>query len=322
MVEKGMESNLHREDSTVKRRFWTFSRKEALAAYLFVSPFIIGFLVFTLFPMLFSIYMSFSEWDIARPPVWVGLQNYQAMFSDKVLGQAWYNTLFFVIFSVPLTLAFSFALALLLNRKMKAGGVWRTVFYLPAVMPAVATTILWLWIFTKDFGLLNYILSPLGLPKISWLGDPNYTKISLIIMSLWQAGGGTVILLAALKNVPQELYEAAMIDGANSWQRFRHITIAMVSPALFFQLIISMIGALQMFTQTYVLAGRNQNSPGGPRNSLMFYVMYLYLNAFRYFNMGYASAMAWVLFFVIVLITLIQFKTLGNKVYYEFETRR
>jgi multiple sugar transport system permease protein len=196
------------------------------------------------------------------------------------------------------------------------------LFYLPAVVPAVATTILWMWIFNKDFGLLNSLLVALGMEKVSWLGDPRFTKPSLIIMGLWGAGGGTVILLAALKNMPGELHEAATIDGANAWQRFWYITIPMVSPALFFQLIVSVIGTLQIFTQAYVLVGRNSTSFGGPRNSLLFFVPYLYLNAFRFFKLGYASALAWALFVVIVLVTLLQFRMLGRRVYYEFDVRR
>lgn len=296
--------------------------REAVAAYLFTAPFSIGFLIFTAFPMVFSIYMSFHEWDIANPPVWVGLGNYTTLMGDELFRTAVFNTVYYVLLSVPLGMAVSFGLALLLNQRVRGEGIWRTIFYLPSVVPLVATTVLWMWILNKDFGLLNAILSWFGIAKISWLGDPRYTKISLVLMSLWGAGGGTVILLAALKNVPNELYEAARIDGAGSWARFRHITIPMVSPALFFQLIIAVIGTLQIFTQAYVLAGRNQSSFGGVRNSLLFFVPYLYLNAFRFFKLGYASAMAWVLFIVIVIITLIQFKTLGSRVYYEVDTRR
>jgi len=297
-------------------------RREALAAYLFTAPFLLGFLIFTLFPMLFSIYMSFHEWNITTPPEPVGLENYARLLTDPQFQIAVGNTLYYVLLSVPLGLVTSFSLALLLNQRVRGEGIWRTLFYLPSVVPAVATTILWMWIFNKDFGLLNALLANFGIAKVSWLGDPNFTKPSLILMSLWGAGGGTVILLAALKNVPVELYEAATLDGANAWQRFWRITIPMVSPALFFQLIMSVIGALQIFTQTYVLVGRNGGSFGGPRNSLLFFVPYLYLHAFRFFKLGYASAMAWVLFIAIVLITLVQFKVLGSRVYYEFDSRR
>ncbi|NOK61841.1 MAG: sugar ABC transporter permease [Chloroflexi bacterium AL-W] len=308
--------------SAGRPRMSSLEKKEAIAAYLFVAPFIIGFLLFTLFPMVASFFISFTEWDIARDPEWIGLENYAAMLEDEVLGIAIYNTIFFVIISVPLGLLTSFSLAVLLDQRVHLVGMWRTLFYLPSVMPAVATTILWIWIFNKDFGLLNAMLQWFGLPKVSWLVDPRFTRYTLIIMSLWQAGGGTVILLAALKNVPTELYEAATIDGASGWQRFFFITIPMVSPALFFQLIIGVIGAIQIFAQSYVLSGRSTTSPGGPRNSLMFYVLYLYLNAFRYFNIGYASALAWLLFMVIVIITVVQFKTVGRLVYYEVDQRR
>ncbi|HEY0605192.1 MAG TPA: sugar ABC transporter permease [Herpetosiphonaceae bacterium] len=303
-------------------RMSALARREAIAAYLFTAPFAIGFLLFTAFPMLFSLYMSFHDWNITSPPVWVGTENYARIFDDPLVRTSAYNTLYYVLFSVPIGLALSFALAMLLNQRVRGEGIWRTLFYLPSVVPAVATTILWMFIFNTDFGLLNSVLAPLGFQKIKWLGDPAFTKPSLIIMSLWGAGGGTVIFLAALKNVPMELYEAATIDGANAWHRFRHITIPMVSPALFFQLIISVIGTLQIFTQAYVLVGRNSTSFGGVRNSLLFFVPYLYQNAFRFFKLGYASALAWVLFIVILVITLIQFKTLGSRVYYEFDQRR
>lgn len=293
------------------------ARREALAAYLFISPFLAGFLLFTIFPMAFSLFISTNEWDIARPPIWVGLGNYLAMARDQVFWKAVFNTAYFASFSVPLSLVASLALAALLNQQVKGTGIWRTIFYLPSLMPAVASMVLWIWIFNRDFGLLNAILSHLGVEKISWLGDPRYTKPSLVIMNLWQTGGSTVIFLAALKGVPAEFYDAAQIDGAGRWQRFRHITIPMISPVLFLQLIMGLIWALQVFTQVYVLSTRARNSPGGVRNSLMFYVLYLYLNAFRYWKMGYASALAWVLFIIILAITLVQFRTVGRLVYYE-----
>ncbi len=293
------------------------ARREAVAAYLFISPFLAGFLLFTLFPMVFSLFISLNEWDIARPPVWQGLANYAHMFEDKIFWTAVSNTAYYALLSVPLSLATGLGLALILNEKVKGTGIWRTIFYLPSLMPAVASMLLWIWIFNRDFGLLNAALAPFGVSKISWLGDPRFTKPSLILMGLWQTGSGTVIMLAALKGVPSELYDAAQIDGAGRWQRFLHITIPMISPVLFLQLIVGIIYGLQMFTQAFVLAARARNSPGGVRNSLMFYVLYLYLNAFRYWKMGYASALAWMLFLVILAITFVQFKTVGKLVYYE-----
>jgi multiple sugar transport system permease protein len=304
------------------RPFFTLARREALAAYLFTAPFTLGFLLFIAYPMAFSIYLSFHDWNFIDAPVWAGLEHYIKVFTDPLVRIASYNSLYMTLIGVPLGLTISFALAILLNQRVRGEGVWRTLFYLPSVVPAVATTILWLFIFNKEFGLLNGLLANFDIEKISWLGDHRYTKISLIIMGTWGAGGGTVILLAALKNVPVELYEAATIDGANAWHRFRYITIPMVSPALFFQLVTGVIFTLQIFTQAYVLVGRNSTSFGGPRNSLLFFVPYLYQNAFRFFNAGYASALAWVLFVVIVLITLVQFRVWGSRVYYEFDQRR
>ncbi len=303
------------------RELKPMGRREALVAYLFVAPFILGLLIFIIFPMGFSLYMSFTSWDVARPPEWIGLENYAALAEDELVHTAVYNTFFFTVFSVPLGIGVALGLAMLLNQNVRGAGLWRTLFYMPSLVPAVATTLLWVWIFNKDYGIFNAFLGLFNIPHISWLGDPRYIKPSLIIMSLWQSGGGTVIFLAALKSVPQEYYDASQLDGANAWQRFWHITLPLISPALFFMLTTGFIFSLQSFNNVYVLASRpgGVNSPGGPRNTWLFYVLYLYLNAFRYWKMGYASALAWALFVVIVIITLIQFRTVGARVYYETE---
>ncbi|WP_026370729.1 carbohydrate ABC transporter permease [Kallotenue papyrolyticum] len=323
MLRSSSETAVQRAPTQHHGRRWSrLAQQEALAAYVFIAPFVLGLLIFTAFPMLFSLVISFHTWDLTRPPEWVGLENYRQVFRDPLVRIAAGNTILYVVFSVPLGLGLSFALALLLNQRVRGEGLWRTIFYIPSVVPLVATTILWMVIFNTEYGILNALLQLLGLPKIRWLTDPRFTKPSLILMSLWSSGGSTVILLAALKQVPLELYEAATIDGASAWQRFRLITIPMISPALFFQLVTGVIFSLQIFTQAYVLAGRNVSAFGGPRNSLLFFVPYLYQNAFRFFKLGYASALAWILFAVIITMTLVQFHVLGRRVYYEFDRPR
>jgi len=289
------------------------ARSEAIDCYTFISPWIIGFLIFTVGPMLFSIGLSFCKWDIFRPAGFVGLNNYQKVAADPLFAKSLANTLFYTVFAVPLGIAGALALSLLLNRKIRGISIYRTIYYLPAILSGVAVALLWRWIFNPDYGVLNAILADtfgVGHPP-QWLMDERWSKPSLILMSLWGIGGGMVIFLAGLQGIPEQLYEAAEIDGANVLQRFRHITLPMLSPVIFFNLIMGVIGSFQVFTQVYIMTG------GGPANSTLFYVLYLFNNGFRFFKMGYASALAWVLFVIIMAVTLVQFKLAGRWVYYE-----
>ncbi|MFB3897211.1 MAG: carbohydrate ABC transporter permease [bacterium] len=296
---------------------FSIEKREAIACYLFISPCVLGLLIFTVGPMLASFFMAFTDWDILTRPAWVGIANYKEIFTDDpFFWKALWNTLYFTAFTVPLGLIGSFLLALLLNAKVKGLSWFRTAFYLPSIVPAVAGTMLWLWILHPDFGLLNAVLHGLHLPTPPWMADPAWSKPALIIMSLWGLGGGMIIYLAGLQGIPEQLYEAAAIDGANGWHRFWHITIPQMSPVIFFNLIMGMIGALQTFTQAFIMS----NGLGGPADSTLFYVFYIYNKAFREFQMGYACALAWILFVIILIITLIQFKYVGKRVYYEFGT--
>lgn len=286
-------------------------KKEALEGYLFISPWLLGFLVFTLGPLVASIFISLSKWDIFSAPQFVGLENYIAMFEDPLFKKSLWNTFYYSIFSIPLGMAGGLTLALLLNQKVKGLPIFRTIFYLPSVTSGVAVALLWKWIFNPEFGIANAILNFFGLPGLQWLNSPTWAMPALIIMSLWGVGGGMLIYLAGLQGIPRQLYEAAELDGAGSWACFVNITLPMLTPTLFFQLITGIIGSFQIFTQAFVMTN------GGPVNATLFYVLYLYRNAFQWWKMGYASALAWFLFVVILILTLIQFRLSKRWVHYD-----
>ncbi|HHW05884.1 MAG TPA: sugar ABC transporter permease [Methanothermobacter sp.] len=295
----------------MKEKKGKLARKEAREGYLYALPWFIGFTVFTAGPIIASFLLSFTNWDLIRPAEWIGFGNYNMLLEDPLFWQSLKVTSIYALFSVPLGILGGLAIAVLMNQKIKGLSVFRTIYYLPAVVSGVAVSLLWSWIFNPDFGVLNYLLSLIGINGPGWIYDEKWALPSLIIMSLWGVGGGMVIYLAGLQGVPTELYEAAIIDGASSWRRFWSITIPMISPVIFFQLIMGIIGSFQIFTQAYIMTG------GGPNNATLFYVLYLYRNAFQWFKMGYASALAWVLFIVILILTIIQFKLANRWVYYE-----
>ncbi len=287
--------------------------------YGFVAPWIIGFILLTAGPMLYSLYLSLTRATLLSPPKWVGLNNYLHMVADDPLFYtSLWNTVYFVAFSVPLGLLVSLILALLLHQRLKGIGVFRTVFFLPSITNMVAVSVLWLWIFNPEFGLINTLLDAFGIRGPLWLQSESWAKPALIIMSLWGIGGTMIIFLAALQGVPQNLYEAAELDGAGKIRKFWHVTLPMISPAFVFNLIIGVIGSFQVFTQAFVMTGSAQpGSEGGPNNATLFYVLYLYKKAFQEFRMGYASALAWVLFVIILLCTVALMKMSKSRVYYE-----
>ncbi|NPV08082.1 MAG: sugar ABC transporter permease [Anaerolineae bacterium] len=291
--------------------------KENLTGWLWAAPWVLGFLIFTLGPMLASVYFSFTDFPVISPPKWVGLENYRTMISgDKSIFQALKVTTIYAVVAIPLNLTLGFFLAILLNQPIKGVAVWRTVYYLPAVVSGVAVALLWQWIFNTDFGLANWLLSLVGVKGPRWLLDPGWALPALIIMSMWGVGGGMIINLAGLQSVPTHLYEAAEIDGAGAWRRFWTVTVPMVSPVIFFNLVMGIIGALQTFTQAFIMTG------GGPREATYFYMLHLYNNAFQWLKMGYAAALAWVLFFYILFLTLLVIRSSSAWVYYEGELRR
>ena len=302
----------------------TLSQREALQGLIYISPWIIGFLVFTVGPMIASAYLSLTDYNIVTPPRFAGLGNYEYMFKDRLFWKSIENTLYYTVIFVPIAIAGSLALAMLLNQKIAGRVALRTLYFLPSVTPVVAAAFLWLWIFQPQIGLMNSIISALGLGNGPlWLGHPGSSKPALIIISLWGAVGGNTMLifLAALQGIPKELYESADIDGAGGAGKFRYITVPSISPVILFNTVLGVIGALQMFTLAYVASsGRQQQfSPGGPLNSTLFYVLHLYNSAFDFWEMGYASALAWVFFVIVLAITAFQLWMSRRWVYYEGE---
>ena len=299
-----------REQARARRSPWT--RGPGFWGYVFISPWLIGFLLFTLGPMLISLYLSFCRYDL-HTLTWVGAKNYEVLLTrDPLFWKSLGNTALYVLFAVPLGLTGSLLIAILLNQKVRGMPWFRTLFYLPSLVPAVASALVWVWVFHPDAGLLNHGLSRLGIQGPQWLQDPRTALPALILMSLWGVGGGRMIIfLAGLQGISDELYEAASLDGARGWASFRHVTLPMLSPTIFFNLVPGIIGSFQVFTSAYVMTG------GGPNNATLLYVLYLYNNAFRFFKMGKASAMAWVLFLILLVFTIIQFKNASRWVYYE-----
>lgn len=293
------------------RRTLGLRRREILIGYLLLSPWLIGFLVFTLGPMIASIYFSFTEYKVIQAPRWIGLDNYQRMFGDELFYKSLRVTLTYTLVSVPLGIAAALVVAVLLNQKIWGTRVMRTIFYLPSVISGVAVSLVFAWIFNYRFGILNYIIGLSGVRGPDWLGRPQWALWAFVLMSLWGIGGNMIILLAGLQGVPIALHEAAEIDGANSWRRFWRITLPMISPAILFVSIMSVIGSFQTFTQSYIMTG------GGPAYATLFYLLYLYRNAFSWFEMGYASALAWVLFVIILICTLAALRTSRSWVHYE-----
>ncbi|MFC4809710.1 carbohydrate ABC transporter permease [Paenibacillus sp. GCM10023250] len=292
-----------------RRIFWT--------GVAFALPWMIGFLAFTVYPFFGSLYFSFTSYDLFSPPQWIGLDNYQAIASDPNFYKALRNTFYMAFIAMPFGLVASLLIALLLNLKVRGITFYRTLYYVPAVIPIVASAILWTWLLNPDYGLINICLRALGLSDPAWLLDPHYTKPSLILMGLWGSGAGALIFLAALQGIPQQYYEAASIDGAAWYRRIWHITLPGLSPILLFQFLMGLIGAMQIFTESFILGGgANSGTMGGPDQSLFFYAIYLYQNAFIYLKMGYASALAWILFVIVVLLTLLVLRTSARWVYY------
>jgi multiple sugar transport system permease protein len=297
------------------RRRPLISRTDLLG-YLFISPWIVGFLAFTLLPFIASFLLSFTDWQIVGAWHWIGLSNYQKMLSgvDDRFVVSLGNTVYYAVFTVPGSQIIALSLALLLNKKSPGIAVYRTLFYIPAIASGVGTAYLWAQIFSAHGGLLNTVLALVGIEGPNWLYSLTWSMPALIIVGLWNVGTPMLIYLAALQGVPQSLYDAASVDGANTLQRFRHVTLPMVTPAMFFNVVLGIIGAFQVFTIAYVITN------GGPADATLFYSLYLYRVAFQNLRMGYAAALAWVLFLIILAITLIQLATARLWVYYEGST--
>jgi len=302
-----------REASRVQRFFARRGVQQNLAAYVFLIPWLAGFFLLTLGPMLASLYLSFTDFELFTPPEWRGLDNYVRMFTDdRRYFRALRVTFTYVVVSVPLKLLFALALALLLNRGLRGVGLYRSVYYLPSLLGgSVAVAIMWRQVFNRD-GLVNQVLNVVGIEGPSWISDPAYALYTLVALAVWQFGAPMVIFLAGLKQIPQDLYDAAAVDGAGKLSRFARITVPLLTPIIFFNLLMQMIGAYQAFTSAFVVSG----GTGGPADSTLFYTMYLYEEGFTNFEMGYASAMAWVLLAIIATSSAVAFLSAKYWVHY------
>lgn len=297
------------------RRSWfrSLAGREALSAYLFILPAVFGFFAFTAGPMGFAAWISTTDWDMLTPPVSVGLGNYETMLNDALFWQSLRVTFLYAIVSVPLIQVVGFTIALLLNVKVRGLAIFRTIYYLPTVAPVVATSVLWTWIFNTEFGLMNALLRNVGLPKVLWLQDPQWALPTLITLAVWGFGSTMVIYLAGLQGIPAQLYEAAEIDGARAWEKLVNITIPMMSPIIFFNSLLGLIFSLQAFAQAQIITN------GGPANSTLLFSLYLYRRAFTDFRMGYATALAWTMFLIVIVVSVVVVVSVGRRVYYEEE---
>lgn len=293
------------------RKLSKWDREERRGFFLFISPWLIGFVLFMLIPMCASVYISLTDWNILRSPTFVGLENFRTIFNDPLFYKSVKVTLTYAVFSVPLGVFCSIFVALLLNNKLPGMRVFRTIFYLPAVVSGVVVAIVWLWMYQPEYGIINTLLAKLGIQGPKWIYSEQWAMPSLIIMSLWNIGGNIVLYLAALQGVPTDYYEAAELDGAGWWKRFIYITLPGISPTLLFTTLTGIIGAMQTFTQAFVM------SSGGPNNATLFYAYYIYNNAFVYRKMGLACAQAWIMFIMIGILTAISLKVSQGHVYYE-----
>lgn len=294
-----------------RQRMSPLRKKEAIYGYIAIMPWLIGFLVFTAGPMIFSGYLVFTEWELLTPPVWVGLDNVRFLLKDPMFRTALWNTFIYTVISVPLQLLVALGVALLLNLNIRGTNLYRAIIFLPSQTPVVASAMLWFFIFSPTQGLANAGLKVFGIPPQRWLWDINLVKPALITIAIWAFGGAMIIFLAGLQDIPQSLYEAADLDGASSFSKLFNITIPLLTPTIFFNLVIGLIGAFQVFTPVYLMTG------GGPGTSSMMMGLLIYRNGFEEFNMGYASLLAWVLFVIVITLTAIQFTLARRWVYYE-----
>lgn len=291
------------------------ARREAFTFYILILPWLAGFLIFLAYPMARSLYLSFTSYDLFSPPEWIGLRNFERIFGDPDFWQSVKVTFIYALGSVPGGTVIALALAMVLSQKLRGVNVWRTIFFMPSILSSIAVAILWLYIFRPEGGLLNVLLGWFGIEGPDWLLSEQWALPALILMSWWSVGGQIVIYLAGLKGIPEVLYEAAEIDGANGMAKFRFVTLPMLSPTIFFNVVLAIIGALQVFDTGWVL------TRGGPNDATLFYMINLYERAFQFVQMGYASALAWILFLIIMLITLLVIRSSAAWVYYEAEAR-
>jgi multiple sugar transport system permease protein len=303
-------------ESSLAQHRGAIERREGIWFFVFIGPWLVGFVLLVMGPMLASLVLSFTEYQVVTPPKWIGIGNYQTLLNDKLFLQSLKVTAYYTLLSVPLSVLFAIMIAMLLNQSVPLRSIWRTIYYLPSITPGVAVALMWSWIFQPNFGLVNVTLySLLGIQGPRWLLDAQWVVPTFVLMGLWGFGGPMLIYLAAMQGIPTDLYEAAEIDGANRLRQIFTITIPMITPVIFFNLVMNLIGSFQVFTNAYII------TQGGPNYASYFYVLYLFDNAFKYFRMGFASAQAWILFVIVMTLTLIAFRSQRYWVYYESAPR-
>ena len=292
-------------------------KRETLAAYLFLAPWIIGFMVFITYPLLASIYYSLTDWDLLTEPKWYGFKNFSKLFKDRLFWKSLRVTITYAAMRVPAGIIFGLGLAMVLNSQMVRGkSAFRVLYYMPTVLPPVAVSLMWSWIFNPQNGILNNFLAIFGIKGLLWIQSESLVLPSFLMMAVWSLmGKNMLVYLAGLNGIPQQLIESAAIDGSNPWRTFWRIKVPMLTPVLFYELVMTLIESFKIFTQAYIM------TEGGPRYASLFYVYYLYRNAFVYYQMGYASAMAWVMFLIILVLTLLIFRSSRGWVYYEAQTK-
>lgn len=286
-------------------------QRRTILGYIFIAPFILGFIFWFLVPALVAANLTFQKWNLISPAKYIGTANIEKLFTDPILPKSLKATFLYGFFSVPIGLVFAFFLATLINTKVRGMAVFRTIYFLPSIVPAVASALLWAWIFNTEFGLLNYVVRAFGGPKIAWLQEPNWAIAAFIIMSTWGIGNSMIIFLAGLQSIPESYYEAADLDGAGRWSKLWSITLPLMSPIIFFNLVIGFINSFQVFVLPLLITN------GGPQNATLSLVLYIYRTAFQSQNMGYAATLSWLLFFFLMIFSFIIFRLIGRRVYYE-----
>ncbi len=285
--------------------------RRVLVGLAFISPWLVGLLALQVYPFFASLYYSLRSTTLLSPGHYIGLQNYRDLWNDPLFWQSLRNTFYYTSCSIVIGTVVSISLAMLLNQRVRGMSLYRVLFYLPSIVPLAAVSVIWIWILHPTYGVVNYALGKVGLPTVGWFSDPTWAMPGLIVVSLWGLGNAMIIYLAGLQDVPNDLYEAAQLDGANAWQRTVNITLPLLSPVILFNVIVGLIGGFQYFVEPFVI------TQGGPADSTLTYGLYLYDNAFTYFRMGYAAAMAWVLFVIIMVITAVLLKTASRWVFYQ-----
>lgn len=290
----------------------SLKRQQVIVGYLCILPAILGLFIFTLGPLLYSLYLSFTDWTILKPKQWVGLENYRHIFTqDLFFFDSLKATAYYSIGSVAASILFCFVVALFLNQKIRGRAAFRAIFYLPSIIPVLASSIIWLWLYNPDFGIINHLLSFIGIDKLMWVNSPDTSVLSMIIIAVWGSGNVIVIFLAGLQDVPAHLLEAVEIDGGGWWHKLRSVTIPLMSPIIFYNVILGFVNSITAFTQAYAM------TQGGPGNSTLFYAFFIYREAFQRQNMGYACALAWVLFIIVAFFTYLLFRSSAGWVHYE-----